>query len=120
LLFSSLLWLWWLLQENTVYYSPPAAAAAALCCCACSQAVAAAEAYIQQHGLHDVQVEVETSSLDQVQQVRPEQQPLELSELATLTVCSYLLEQVQQVQQLRLEQQPNTTSGLSGSGTSID
>ncbi|KAF6263340.1 Quinolinate phosphoribosyl transferase [Scenedesmus sp. NREL 46B-D3] len=34
-----------------------------------SQAVAAAEAYIQQHGLDEVQVEVETSSLDQVQQV---------------------------------------------------
>eukprot|EP00882_Tetradesmus_deserticola_P020450 GHRQ01022095.1.p1 GENE.GHRQ01022095.1~~GHRQ01022095.1.p1 ORF type:complete len:301 (+),score=135.35 GHRQ01022095.1:159-1061(+) len=34
-----------------------------------SQAVAAAEAYIQQHGLDGVQVEVETSNLDQVQQV---------------------------------------------------
>jgi hypothetical protein len=31
--------------------------------------VAAAEAYIQQHGLADVQVEVETSSMEQVQQV---------------------------------------------------
>ncbi|WIA22958.1 hypothetical protein OEZ86_009885 [Tetradesmus obliquus] len=34
-----------------------------------SQAVAAAEAYIQQHGLDQVQVEVETSSLEQVQQI---------------------------------------------------
>jgi hypothetical protein len=37
--------------------------------------VAAAEAYIQQHGLADVQVEVETSSMEQVQQVSQGQQP---------------------------------------------
>jgi hypothetical protein len=43
--------------------------------CACSQAVAAAEAYIQQHSLNDVQVEVETSSMEQVQQVSQGRQP---------------------------------------------
>jgi hypothetical protein len=36
----------------------------------CRQAVAAAEAYIQQHGLDDVQVEVETRTLGELQEVR--------------------------------------------------
>lgn len=35
-----------------------------------SQAVAAAEAYIRAHSLEDVQVEVETRTLDELQQVR--------------------------------------------------
>jgi hypothetical protein len=35
----------------------------------CRKAIAAAEAYISQHGLGEVQVEVETCSLEQVQQV---------------------------------------------------
>lgn len=34
-----------------------------------SQAIAAAESYIQQHKLQDVEIEVETSNLDEVQQV---------------------------------------------------
>lgn len=36
----------------------------------CSQAVAAAESFIQQQGLSDVQVEVETRTQDELQQVR--------------------------------------------------
>jgi hypothetical protein len=37
--------------------------------CVCRQAVAAAEAYIQQQGLDDVQVEVETRTLDELREV---------------------------------------------------
>jgi hypothetical protein len=37
--------------------------------CVCRQAVAAAEAYIQQHGLDDVQIEVETRTLDELREV---------------------------------------------------
>lgn len=33
------------------------------------QAVAAAEAYIQQHGLDDVQIEVETRTMDELREV---------------------------------------------------
>lgn len=35
----------------------------------CRQAVAAAEAYIKQHGLDDVQIEVETRTLEELQEV---------------------------------------------------
>jgi len=44
--------------------------AANLWCWSCRQAVTAAESYIQQHGLDDVQIEVETTSLEEVQEVR--------------------------------------------------
>jgi hypothetical protein len=43
--------------------------------------VAAAEAYIQQHGLHDVQVEVETRTLQELQEVRGRVSPLTLRTL---------------------------------------
>lgn len=39
------------------------------CCIPHRQAVAAAEAYIQQHGLDDVQIEVETRTMEELQEV---------------------------------------------------